>query len=125
MGPNPSDEDWPNAGAAGFPKDGLPNAGADAAGLLPKLLEAKAGAVDVPAPVAVAQGDGLAPRAGAPPKAGAAAAEVPNGDGVAAAGAANAAGAGVLETAGCVEGVVAASPAVMPGYVVPVRIDSL
>jgi hypothetical protein len=116
---------WPNAGAAGLlPRLGVPKAGAAgaaAAGLAPNELTPKAGAVDVPA--AVDQGDALAPRTDAPPKAGVGAdgepnagvllAKDPNAEGV------EVAGAGVAKAAEV------ASPAAMPGYVVPDRIDSL
>jgi hypothetical protein len=100
--PNPKDGAWPKAGAAGLPNAGAPKAGAPkagvAAGLLPKADEPKLGVAVLEAD---AHGEGLDPRAGAPPKAGVVLAGVPNGDAVEAAGVGDPnAGAGVLELVG-------------------------
>ena len=121
MTPIPIDEDWPKAGAAGLlPNVDVPNAGAgDAAatGLLPNELEPNAGVAD--APVAVDQGEDLAPSVDAPPNA--------DGDPNAGALVAGEPNAVEPEMAGAVvtSAEATASAAPIPGYVVPPRIDSL
>lgn len=101
LAPIPTDEDCPKAGPAGvLPNVEVPNAGA---------------------PVVVDQGDGLDPSADEPPNAGVAG--DPNAGGLLA-GEPNA-----VETERAGVGVATAeataSPAPIPGYVVPPRIDSL
>lgn len=119
---------WPKAGAAGFPNAGAEKAGVPKAGAVPAAVAGdpkaelpKAGAA---APVVVVfgapHGDDFAPIVEAAPKAGPAAAGVPNGELCRA----------ELPNALCVvvAGAGAAAPMstlTSPEYVVPCRIDSL